>query len=74
MLIMVMYNVEYRSRIELIQEFQFPEASLKIKFTPDRKSIVTTGKLFCAKVSLGFISKLVTVLWSFLYQVSTNHR
>ncbi|KAJ3415165.1 Nucleolar protein 10 [Chytridiales sp. JEL 0842] len=34
---------DYRNRIELIQDFQFPEASLKIKFTPDRKHIITTG-------------------------------
>ncbi|KAJ3143947.1 Nucleolar protein 10, partial [Irineochytrium annulatum] len=37
------YDAEYRSRIELIQDFQFPEASLKIKYTPDNKYIVATG-------------------------------
>lgn len=34
---------EWRSRIELIQDFQFPEASLKLKYTPDRKYIMATG-------------------------------
>ncbi|KAI9335162.1 WD40-repeat-containing domain protein [Zopfochytrium polystomum] len=34
---------EYRSRIELIQDFQFPEASLKLKYTPDGNYIMATG-------------------------------
>ncbi|KAI9094365.1 WD40-repeat-containing domain protein [Phlyctochytrium arcticum] len=34
---------EYRRRIELIQDFEFPEASLRIKPTPDGQYIVATG-------------------------------
>ncbi|KAJ3357978.1 Nucleolar protein 10 [Entophlyctis luteolus] len=37
------HDLEYRSRIELIQDFEFPEASLKVKFTRDRKHIMATG-------------------------------
>ncbi|KAJ1549237.1 hypothetical protein HK405_007305, partial [Cladochytrium tenue] len=37
------HDQEYRSRIELIQEFGFPEASLRLKYTPDRKNIIATG-------------------------------
>ncbi|KAJ3205408.1 Nucleolar protein 10 [Dinochytrium kinnereticum] len=36
-------DTEFRSRIELIQDFQFPEASLKIKYTPDGNHIMATG-------------------------------
>ncbi|KAL1918913.1 uncharacterized protein VTP21DRAFT_2294 [Calcarisporiella thermophila] len=34
---------EWRSRIELIQEFEFPEASLRIKTTRDGKYVMATG-------------------------------
>ncbi|KAJ3169537.1 Nucleolar protein 10 [Geranomyces variabilis] len=34
---------EYRRRIELIQDFEFPEASLRIKPTRDGQHIVATG-------------------------------
>ncbi|KAJ3118027.1 Nucleolar protein 10 [Phlyctochytrium bullatum] len=37
------HDVEYRTRIELIQDFQFPEASLRIKYTPDGNYVIATG-------------------------------
>jgi ribosome biogenesis protein ENP2 len=33
----------WRNRIELIQDFYFPEASLRIKATPDGRHIMATG-------------------------------
>jgi hypothetical protein len=36
-------TVEYRQRIELIQDFEFPEASNKIKCTADGNYTVATG-------------------------------
>lgn len=38
-----LFPLEYRRRIELIQDFSFPEASLKIKCTRDGKHIMATG-------------------------------
>lgn len=35
--------LEYRARIELIQDFEFPEASNRIKTTSDGKFAVATG-------------------------------
>ncbi|KAI8850759.1 WD40-repeat-containing domain protein [Chytridium lagenaria] len=37
------HDTEFRSRIELIQEFTFPEASLRLKYTPDGEHIMATG-------------------------------
>ncbi|CAG8470871.1 9636_t:CDS:10 [Ambispora gerdemannii] len=34
---------EWRSRIELIQDFEFPEASIKVKTTADNKFVIATG-------------------------------
>ncbi|QSL66261.1 hypothetical protein MERGE_000638 [Pneumocystis wakefieldiae] len=34
---------EWSSRIELLQDFEFPEASNKIKVTPDKKYAIATG-------------------------------
>ncbi|KTW26949.1 hypothetical protein T552_02439 [Pneumocystis carinii B80] len=34
---------EWTSRIELLQDFEFPEASNKIKVTPDKKYTIATG-------------------------------
>ncbi|KAG9295815.1 hypothetical protein G9A89_009044 [Geosiphon pyriformis] len=34
---------EWRSRIELIQDFDFPEASIRVKVTPDQKFVMATG-------------------------------
>ncbi|CCJ29692.1 unnamed protein product, partial [Pneumocystis jirovecii] len=36
-------NAEWRSRIELLQDFEFPEASNKIKTTRDGKYAIATG-------------------------------
>lgn len=36
--------LEWRHRIELIQDFEFPEASLKIRTTRDGKYVMATGK------------------------------
>ncbi|CAO3694428.1 unnamed protein product [Rhizopus stolonifer] len=36
-------NFDYRTRIELIQDFEFPEASNRIKTTRDGKYVVATG-------------------------------
>ncbi|KAG0009965.1 hypothetical protein BGZ80_001894, partial [Entomortierella chlamydospora] len=36
-------DLEWRHRIELIQDFEFPEASLKIKTTRDGKYVMATG-------------------------------
>jgi len=38
-------NIEWRHRIELIQDFEFPEASLKIRTTRDGKYVMATGKV-----------------------------
>ncbi|KAI8807870.1 WD40-repeat-containing domain protein [Cladochytrium replicatum] len=37
------YDDEYRRRVELIQDFEFPEASIRMKYTPDRKFIIASG-------------------------------
>ena len=37
------YNVDYRNRIELIQDFNFNTASLKIKVSNDGKHVISTG-------------------------------
>jgi ribosome biogenesis protein ENP2 len=37
------YDKEYRERIELIQDFEFPEASTRVRMTRDGKHIVATG-------------------------------
>lgn len=37
-------RIEWRHRIELIQDFEFPEASLKIRTTRDGKYVMATGK------------------------------
>ncbi|KAI9024086.1 WD40-repeat-containing domain protein [Hyaloraphidium curvatum] len=37
------YDQDYRERIELIQDFEFPEASTRVKVTRDGKHIVATG-------------------------------
>ncbi|TPX34909.1 hypothetical protein SmJEL517_g02622 [Synchytrium microbalum] len=34
---------EWRNRVELIQDFEFPEASTRVKITPDGKHILATG-------------------------------
>jgi ribosome biogenesis protein ENP2 len=36
-------DAEWRSRVEIIQDFEFPEASLNIKMTPDESHIIATG-------------------------------
>lgn len=36
-------DAEYRNRIEIIQDFEFPEASIKLKATRDGKHILATG-------------------------------
>lgn len=37
------YDSAWRNRIELVQDFEFPEASIKIKMTPDGQFIMATG-------------------------------
>jgi len=37
------YNKDFRRRIELIQDFDFPVASSRVKMTPDQKYIIATG-------------------------------
>ncbi len=37
------YNEEYRRRIELIQDFDMPTASNRIKVSPNRKFIAVSG-------------------------------
>lgn len=37
------YDQAWRNRIELIQDFEFPEASVKLKPTPDENYIMATG-------------------------------
>ena len=39
------YNQEYRNRIELIQDFDFPTASTQVQITEDQRYIIATG--FC---------------------------
>ncbi|KAJ1952777.1 Small ribosomal subunit biogenesis, partial [Dipsacomyces acuminosporus] len=36
-------DIEWTTRIELIQDFAFPEASLRIKTTPDGEFCMATG-------------------------------
>ncbi|KAJ1673689.1 Small ribosomal subunit biogenesis, partial [Spiromyces aspiralis] len=36
-------DLEWQTRIELIQDFEFPEASNRVKVTPDGESIMATG-------------------------------
>ncbi|KAJ2083953.1 Small ribosomal subunit biogenesis [Coemansia sp. RSA 988] len=36
-------DIEWTRRIELIQDFEFPEASLRIKVTPDQSHCMATG-------------------------------
>ena len=38
-------DIEYQNRIELIQDFEFSEASNKIKVTPDGQFAMATGCL-----------------------------
>ncbi|EGR30754.1 nucleolar protein 10, putative [Ichthyophthirius multifiliis] len=37
------YNQDFRKRIELIQDFEFPISCNQVEITPDEKYIVTTG-------------------------------
>jgi len=37
------YDVEHRSRVEFIQDLEFPEASNRAKLTPDQKTLLVTG-------------------------------
>ena len=37
-------DAEWTRRVELIQDLEFPEASLQSKFTPDGKYVITTGR------------------------------
>ncbi len=37
------YNEDFRRRIELIQDFDFPTASLSIKMSPNQEFIIGTG-------------------------------
>lgn len=37
------HDTAYRNRIELVQDLQFPEASMKLKLTPDGNFIMATG-------------------------------
>lgn len=36
-------DAEWTKRVELVQDLEFPEASLQSKFTPDGKYLVATG-------------------------------
>lgn len=36
-------DVEWSRRVQLVQDFEFPEASLRIAFTPDLQHIIATG-------------------------------
>ena len=36
-------DAEFSRRIQLIQDLDFPEASLRIAFTPDQQHVVATG-------------------------------
>lgn len=36
-------DAEWRQRVQLIQDFEFPEASLSLQYTPDGQYIVATG-------------------------------
>ena len=38
-------STDYKRRIELLQDFEFPEASLKLKETRDGKYIMATGEI-----------------------------
>jgi len=37
------YDVEYRTRVEFIQDLEFPQASNRIKMSPDQKYLIATG-------------------------------
>lgn len=37
------FNPAWRTRIELVQDFEFPEASVKLKQTPDGRFLMATG-------------------------------
>jgi ribosome biogenesis protein ENP2 len=37
------YNHDFKSRIELIQDFSFPAASFRLKATPDQKYLIASG-------------------------------
>ena len=37
------YDLEYRSRVDFIQDLEFPEASSRCKITPDGKNLMVTG-------------------------------
>ncbi|KAJ2377063.1 Small ribosomal subunit biogenesis, partial [Coemansia sp. RSA 2607] len=36
-------DIEWTSRVELLQDFEFPEASMRIKTTPDGNFCMATG-------------------------------
>lgn len=36
-------DAEWRHRVQLIQDFEFPEASLRLAYTPDQQHIIATG-------------------------------
>lgn len=36
-------DAEYSRRVQLMQDFEFPEASLRLSFTPDQQHIIATG-------------------------------
>lgn len=36
-------DVEYRRRIELLQDFDFPTASQKVRVSPDAQYVIVTG-------------------------------
>ena len=36
-------DIEFRNRLDLLQDFEFPEASLKLKLTRDQNHILATG-------------------------------
>ena len=41
---MLLLWLDYTKRIDLVQDFEFPEASNRIKMSPDGKYILATGK------------------------------
>ena len=44
-------TLEWRTRIELIQDFEFPEASIKVKTTRDGRFCMATGKSLRIKLN-----------------------
>ena len=55
------YNAEYRSRIDLIQDFDFPQASTVMRLSPDKRYIAAAGtygpqiKVFeCSQLAMKF--------------------